>query len=158
MYKGYPDDLKNKLYQSIQTHDKKLLRTVLDTTESLLTSAEEENFSKFSKKFLRNFQYTKPLELRGFRYLPIGIMESQHRKITYRMKKRGMIWSQTGAESMTNMILLSKSGQLRELFFGEWQKEYQEYKAAEELTAATIKVRQNHIKKDYQFYSLKKRW
>lgn len=157
-YKSYPDDLKNKLYQSIQTHDKKLLRTVLDTTESLLTSAEEENFSKFSKKFLRNFQYTKPLELRGFRYLPIGIMESQHRKITYRMKKRGMIWSQTGAESMTNMILLSKSGQLRELFFGEWRKEYQEYKAAEELTAATIKVRQNHIKKDYQFYSLKKRW
>ena len=62
-----------------------------------------------------------------------------------------MIWSQTGAESMTNMILLSKSGQLRELFFGEWRKEYQEYKAAEELTAATIKVRQNHIKKYYQF-------
>ena len=33
-------------------------------------------------------------------------MESQHRKITYRMKHRGMYWSLKGAYTMSRLIIL----------------------------------------------------
>ena len=56
-------------------------------------------------------------------------MESQHRKVTYRMKHRGMYWSVDGACAMARMILLERIDQLDELFFGDWRKEYEEYRS-----------------------------
>ncbi|HEY0221648.1 MAG TPA: hypothetical protein VGC17_02475 [Lactovum miscens] len=52
-------------------------------------------------------------------------MESQHRKVTYRMKNRGMYWSKNGAETMSQMILQNHEGRLRNLFFGPWKEEFQ---------------------------------
>ncbi|MCQ9212417.1 MULTISPECIES: ISLre2 family transposase [unclassified Streptococcus] len=153
MYRFFPRELKNQFYQAIQQHDKKLLRTVLDTTESLIDVEEEERFSQFSKRFLSQFQYTKTPKMRGFDYLSLGTMESQHRKITYRMKKKGMVWTPKGANAMTNMILWVKEGRLRDLFFGSWREEYQEYKVAEELTAGQIRLKQNRLKRQYEWKS-----
>ena len=58
-------------------------------------------------------------------------MESQHRKVTYRMKNRGMYWSEKGADTMSQTILLNHTGELRDLFFGEWRKSYQTIKDQE---------------------------
>ncbi|MCC9747731.1 ISLre2 family transposase, partial [Streptococcus agalactiae] len=55
----------------------------------------------------------------------IGIMESQHRKITYRMKNRGMYWSRTGAETMSKLIICNAENNLRNLILGDWRKDYE---------------------------------
>ena len=145
----------DKAFQAIKQHDKSKLRTVLDTTEALvLTEEEMEEFERFKRKLLNNFQYTKPAEMRGFTHAGIGVMESQHRKITYRMKKRGMYWTIWGAETMSQMIVLAYEDQLRELFFGSWREDYQKYLDLESFSAGKIKQEQNKLDKQYQLQSV----
>ena len=127
--KPYPASLTDLAFKAIQTHQKSLLETVLDTIESLLQNEEEyERFVAFRKKLFRSFKDTKPPKLRGLSSRGIGVMESQHRKVTYRMKHRGMYWSIEGACTMAKMILLERIDQLEELFFGDWRKFYQLYR------------------------------
>lgn len=110
-FKLYSEELLDSAFQAIKQHDKGKLRTVLDTTEALVLNEEElEVFESFKRKLLNNFQYTKSAELRGFSHAGIGVMESQHRKITYRMKKRSMYWTIQGAETMSQMIVLAYEG------------------------------------------------
>lgn len=131
-YQSYPCKLQDKVFLAIQKGDKALLKATFDTTESLIEDeAEMDQFRKFSHKMLREFKYLLSPAQRGLKNISIGIMESQHRKITYRMKKRGMYWSNKGVERMSQMILRVAEGSLRELFFGDWRKEYQKYKAIE---------------------------
>lgn len=127
-FKSYPKILKDLMFKAIQTHNRKLLKTVLDTVESLVTDDEEYLvFQKFRKKFLNNFKDTKPAKLRGLSHKGIGVMESQHCKVTFRMKHRGMYWSIKGACAMARLILLERIDQLEDLFFGNWRKDYQYY-------------------------------
>lgn len=136
-FKAYPQELEDSVYEAIQKHDKKQLRLVLDTVESLIVSEEElSNFNQFKKKLLGQFQYTKPANLRGFSHAGIGIMESQHRRITYRMKKRGMYWTKKGAETMSRIITAMANDEFEELFFGSWRADYQKYKALDELSVS----------------------
>ena len=126
-----------------------------------LTEEEQELFEKFKSKILRNFQYTKPAEQRGFSHAGIGIMESQHRKVTYRMKKRGMYWTLAGAETMSRIIVLNYEDSLRELFFGNWREDYEKFISLEEVSAYTIKKRMSKTEKEntsrYQCYPDSKR-
>lgn len=158
-FRPYPVELLEKAFQSIQLHDKSLLRTVFDTIEGLIETEEEfEEFEHFKNKLLRNFQYTKPAELRGLSHAGIGVMESQHRKITYRMKKKGMVWSEKGVNAMTNMIVLSKENRLRELFFGQWREDYEKIQHAEQMTGGQLRIQENNVKRDEARYSLKQKW
>ena len=61
---------------------------------------------------------TKPAKLRNLSAKGIGVMESQHRKITYRMKHRGMYWSLKGAYTMSRLIILDRINFVDDLFFG----------------------------------------
>ncbi|HEN0380834.1 TPA: ISLre2 family transposase [Streptococcus agalactiae] len=154
-FKLYSEELLDRAFQAIKQHDKGKLRTVLDTTEALILTEEElEVFESFKRKLLNNFQYTKSAELRGFSHAGIGVMESQHRKITYRMKKRGMYWTIQGAETMSQMIVLAYEGGLRELFFGSWREDYQQYIDLESFSAGKIKQEQNKIDKSYDVQSV----
>ncbi|WP_311854358.1 ISLre2 family transposase [Lactococcus lactis] len=127
-FRKLPYELEQRLFSAIQLHSKKSTRVILDTAESLINNEEElELFNKFKTKLLQNFQYTKPAELRGFSHRGIGVMETQHRKLTYRMKRRGMYWSEKGANTMSKMILAVYNDSLRELFFGAWREEYAYY-------------------------------
>lgn len=129
--KPYPSTLLDLAFKAIQTHQRSLLQTVLDTVESLIESQEAfDSFYNFRKKLLRNFGDTRPPKHRGLSSHGIGVMESQHRKVTYRMKHRGMYWSIEGACTMARMILLERIDQLYELFFGDWRNEYEEYRAS----------------------------
>ena len=67
-------------------------------------------------------------------------MESQHRKITYRMKNRGMYWSEKGADTLSQMIILERKDELEELFFGRWKQEYEQYKSVV-MSAGKLKTR-----------------
>src|SRR5574337_511711 len=98
--KPFGSDLTHLLYEAVKCHSKKTVRTILDTAESMCTDEEAAyQLDEFRKKLLNNFQYTKPAELRGLTHAGIGIMESQHRKVSYRMKRRGMYWSIKGADT-----------------------------------------------------------
>ncbi|AEJ26054.1 ISLre2 family transposase [Streptococcus equi] len=124
--KPYPATLRDLAFKAVQTHNKSLLVSVLDTVESLIETEEEHDcFSAFRNKLIRHFGDTKPAKLRGLSPRGIGVMESQHRKITYRMKHRGMYWSIKGAYAMAKMILLERVEQLEMIFFGEWHKQYE---------------------------------
>ena len=126
--KSYPEPLQNLAFKALQTHRKDLLSTVFDTVESLIQSDEEyDRFYAFRQKLFNHFKETKPPKLRGLSSQGIGVMESQHRKVTYRMKHRGMYWSVKGACAMAKMILLERIDQLEELFFGDWRRQYQYY-------------------------------
>ncbi|CBZ49202.1 ISLre2 family transposase [Streptococcus gallolyticus subsp. gallolyticus] len=131
-FKPYPKALKEMMFKAVQTHNRNLLKTVLDTVESLIMDEEEyATFQGFRQKFLTNFKDTKPARLRGLSHKGIGVMESQHRQVTYRMKHRGMYWSIKGACTMAKLILLERIDQLKELFFGNWRKDYQYYKTSQ---------------------------
>lgn len=125
-FKPYGKELLDLAFQAIQTHDKGKLVTAFETAESLEKSSDvAELLVSAKKKYLANFQYTLSAEMRGLPTVGIGIMESQHRKITYRMKKRGMYWTFWGAETMAQLIVMLYEGDLRELFFGDWRDKYQ---------------------------------
>ncbi|HFI0293572.1 TPA: ISLre2 family transposase [Streptococcus suis] len=120
--KNYPEELTGMLLDAKYSHNKSDAEVVFDTCESITDNEEEEaKLLDFKYKFLKRFNQTKPAALRGIPEHSIGVMESQHRKITYRMKHRGMYWSEKGACTMSRMILLDRLEDLRELFFGEWQ-------------------------------------
>lgn len=126
--KPYPYSLQVLAFKAIQTYQKPLLQSVFDTVESLIQSDEEYGrFHTFRQKLFNHFKETKPPKLRGLSSQGIGVMESQHRKVTYRMKHRGMYWSVKGACAMAKMILLERMDQLEELFFGDWRRQYQYY-------------------------------
>ncbi|WP_300979528.1 ISLre2 family transposase [Streptococcus thermophilus] len=128
----FPSELIKQAFQALKNRDKSQLKTVLDTAESLIDSDEKlATFQRFRRQLLRNFKYTGSPEAFGLSSSGIGIMESQHRKITYRMKNRGMYWSKKGADTMSQTILLSHAGELRDLFFGQWRTDFQKIKDQE---------------------------
>ncbi|MVX58122.1 ISLre2 family transposase [Streptococcus danieliae] len=144
----YPEQA-SLFFKAIYNHDRDKLKVALDTLESCLqTDKEIESFQSFSKRLRRDFIHTKSCELRGISKGGIGIIESNHRKLTYRMKNRGMYWSDTGAETIAKLIVLEKQGELRDLIFGDWRKEFEEF---EELNN-TVDWRFSHkrIPKTYE--------
>ena len=147
-YRQKPRELRELLWQAIKKHDKPLLHTALDTTESLIEDEEETvTFQDFAKRLIRDFQYTKPASLRNIPKKGIGVMESQHRRLTYRMKNQGMIWSIEGAEIMANMILAVEEGSLRDLFFGDWRQAAKKLKELDKLSGGKIKKKVNRLKR-----------
>lgn len=157
-FKPYSEQLVEEALQAVYQHRKGHLQTVFDTTEGLLTTDEEAAvFENTKRRLFRFFQYTKPAILRGFQRVSLGVMETQHRKITYRMKRRGMYWSDWGAETMSQMILLAYEGQLQELFFGNWRQEYEKIAELEHISAKTMIDRMNHVEdRPYPFNKLKR--
>ncbi|EIQ82666.1 ISLre2 family transposase [Streptococcus canis] len=136
----YGQEISELLFKAIDKHDKSLLRTAFDTIMSLVVDDEEAEWvSSYHRKFSRNFQYTKTPQMRGIANQGLGIMESQHRKISYRMKHRGMYWSRFGANSMSQMIDLFAEGKLRDLFFGDWRVEYEKMKKATKTASPYLK-------------------
>ncbi|MDT9554869.1 ISLre2 family transposase [Streptococcus mutans] len=133
---GFPSELTTRAFQAIQHRSKKEMQTVLETAESLIETDDKlESFRRFKSQLLENFSYTAKPEHKGLSSAGIGIVESQHRKITYRMKNRGMYWSQQGADIMSQTILLTYKGELRDLFFGQWRTDYEKMQSLEEFTA-----------------------
>lgn len=157
-FKSYSQELIEEAFKAIQEHRKSKIEMVFDTVESLVVSEEEKGiFNTTKKRLLQNFPYTKPAKLRGFDRVSLGVMETQHRKITYRMKRRGMYWSDWGAETMSQMILLTYEGHLHELFFGNWRQEYEKIANLDHLTATTIRQQMNHTEeKEYHLNTLKR--
>lgn len=138
--KPYDQSLLETAFQAIQTHKRHRLKTVIDTVESLEDNPELlERIQTVKKQLLNQFQYTKPADLRGFTHQGIGVMESQHRKITFRTKHRGMYWTLEGISTISSLILLEDENRLDDFFKGDWRKAYEQFKALEHLSADSVK-------------------
>lgn len=136
MMTPFPEEYKEKLFYAIARHDKKKARKVLKAAKKMIPIEEGKfykKFVKFSSKLQRNFEYTKTPEMRGISSVGIGIMESNHTKLSYRMKKQARHWSVEGALTVGKMIIDRAEGKLRDLFFGNWRQIYQKYKSLDDL-------------------------
>ena len=144
---SYSSDLYDRFIEAIKNNSKKKLKSAIDTLEALVLNTQDEkkfeSFKSFKKRLLLNFQYAVSPEQRNLKIDSLGIMESQHRKISYRMKNRGMYWSLEHADTMSHIILLSRN-QIRDLFFGNWRKEYEKYRS-EGMSGAKIKEKMNKV-------------
>lgn len=144
----YSKELYELFLEAISQHNKKMIRTVLDTLEALVLKTEDEKklegFKNFKRRLLFNFKYTAPKKFRRLDLGSLGVMESQHRKISYRMKHRGMYWSLNHVEAMSEIILLSHNQELRDLFYGEWRDDYYQYKK-KGMSVAEIRKKLNKV-------------
>lgn len=138
-FRFFSKDLLEQSFKAINSHDKQGLRAAFEQAESLNKEMVDEVFLSIKKKLLTHFQYTKPAHLRGLEKRGIGVMESQHRKITYRAKRRGMYWTRQGIETISQLILMADAGTLDDFFKGKWQEEFQQLKALEKLSADDFK-------------------
>lgn len=146
MTRRFSPEFRSEIINALKEHKKSRLKTLLDTMASFIDDSQYlEKFLVYQKKFLKNFAYTKSASMRGLSKQGVGIIESQHRKLSYRMKKRGMYWTERGADAMTQMILLSSENSLRDLFFGGWRDEYKKYK---EMKAGVGRI---HVNADEKF-------
>lgn len=149
-FKTFSEELKAMVFQGITQHSKQRVRLVLDTAESLIEDdVRREEFGKFAQRLLRDFAYTKPPQLRGLSKAGIGVMETQHRKLTYRMKKQGKYWSRKGATTMSKLILLNYENSLEDLFFGDWREQYAYYEELEQIPASYYL---KEVKSDDDYY------
>lgn len=142
LVKPYSEELLDQFMKAIDSHCKQKLKTAIDTLESFVLLNQNEKkidtFKVFKNRILGNFKYTQPPEQRNLETASLGIMESQHRKISYRMKNRGMYWSLNHADAMSHLILLSYNQELRDLFFGNWRNEYEKYHS-EGMSSAKVR-------------------
>lgn len=136
-FRSFPAALTDLAFDAVAKHDKKKMILALDTAESLIEDPEKlDAFHRVKNQFLNNFKYTVTPKNKGLVDFGIGIMESQHRKISYRMKNQGMYWSVRGAEKMSQIIILGQEGRLRDLFFGRWRTEYEKIKSLDNVSAS----------------------
>lgn len=148
----FPESFKERLFQAIAQHDKKAAKEVLNKATTLIPEEAEafrESFMTFSRKLLRNFAYTRTPESRGLSSVGIGIMESNHTKLSYRMKKQARHWSVEGALTVGQMIIDKVEGKLHDLFFGDWREKYRKYKDLESLSV------QQFLKRSKRSYGVK---
>lgn len=98
----------------------------LDTLESYAeTDVHEKHIRKLRAYLRRNWKFLKPYEMRE---LPgkkegIGIMESEQRYITYRMKGQGKHWG-GGLEATAKSIACWLNGTLRDIFQKTWRQAF----------------------------------
>src|SRR5690625_1197031 len=106
---GYKkSELKDKIRKAIEGYNWDDFHLILDTFESTLEEEKAiEKGREFQTYIVRHWAYIKDWRKRishapkGARGL--GSMESNQRKISFRMKKRGMHWSKDGAEAMVKV-------------------------------------------------------
>lgn len=114
-------DWREKVQKAVREKDKEQLILYLDTIESQLVEEKEIDRLQGLRTYLLN-QWERIFDWReqvpevpeGARGL--GSMESHQRRISFRMKKRGMHWSTKGAEAMVKVKQGMINGTLREAY------------------------------------------
>lgn len=125
---GYKEsELKDKIKQAIKDHNLEDFQLILDTFESSLEDEQAiEKVKKLQTYIVGHWDYVKdwrkrisnpPKDARG-----LGAIESNQRKISFRMKKRGMHWSPDGAEAMVKVKQGIYNGTLRDVYLASQKR------------------------------------
>lgn len=125
----------------------------LDTYESTLEDEKKiKRVSEFRKYILnqwdRIFDWRDKVENLPKDARGLGAMESNQRRISFRMKKRGMHWSAAGAEAMVKIKQGMLNGTLREIYLASQQRsqrKQREVKRTVRMTAILHQPQQESI-------------
>ena len=123
----FVEDLIEEFQKAINAWDKVKLQACLDTFEGFCETPEQMEQHTLLKAYLhRHWKNLKPLYERGIQMKKegIGIMESQLRIFTYRMKRQGKAWG-AGMQGMINIIASYKNKDYEEVFFEKWEKDHE---------------------------------
>src|SRR5699024_4333079 len=104
-----------------------MLNLYVNTKESMIEDLKRvEKFSDISTYILNNwdriFDWSKYVDNLPEGARSLGAMESNQRRITYRMKKRGMHWSPEGAEAKVKVKQGILNDTLRKVYFEDLQR------------------------------------
>lgn len=142
-------EYKTELRKALENHDLAQFRLWLDTYESTLEDAQKlEKIREFRSYILNNWDRmidwrkcvkTPPEDARG-----LGAMESNQRRITYRMKKRGMHWSSKGAEAMVKVKQGIFNGTLREAYLKDLQRSVRKQRDLKKVVRMASNLNQPH--------------
>lgn len=124
--------MRDKLYkpeirEAIQAKDLEKFELWLTTYESTLDQDKDiEKVRQFRTYITRNwdriFDWREHIEDAPSDARGLGAMESNQRRITFRMKKRGMHWSKKGCEAMVKVKQGIFNGTLREAYTGHTKR------------------------------------
>lgn len=113
--------------KAINQYSYEHVRTALDTLESHATTQEhEEHVKRLTSYLRRNWKIIKPYHIRDLtgEKEGIGIMESLHRIITFRMKRNSKYWG-VGLEAMAWLLTTKRNGTLKEIFLEKWKAAFE---------------------------------
>jgi len=118
---GVKNPLKTEVKKAIKQHDHDQLVVLLDTYESRLEDSKQiEKLKDFRSYILGNwvriFDWRDRIDHAPKGARALGAMESNQRRVTFRMKKRGMHWSAEGAEAMVKIIQGMANRTLRSVY------------------------------------------
>jgi len=125
---GMQDDVyKPEVREAIEQKDLDKFTSWMDTFESTLE--KKNNIKKvdgfrtyITGNWKRIFDWRDQVEDAPADARRLGVMESNQRRITFRMKKRGMHWSKKGAEAMVKIKQGIFNGTLREAYIGHVER------------------------------------
>lgn len=111
--------------QAIRKQDQDTFKAVVDTAMGNAETEREEKRIEAMNQYLtghwdilrdwREVAPNPPLKARG-----MGCMESNQRRLSYRMKRRGMYWSKKGAQAVAKVQQGVANGTLREALHTVW--------------------------------------
>lgn len=124
---GVKNEWKGRVKKTIKEHHLDEFTLLVDTYESVLEDEKTiEKVQGFRHYILNNweriFDWRKQVKQASEDARNLGAMESNQRHITYRMKKRGMHWSDEGAEAMVKIKQGILNQTLREVYLKHQQR------------------------------------
>jgi len=138
---------KDKVRNALKEYKLDEFKLVLDTYESKLEDEKQvKKVSKFRTYILNHWDYISdwrervddpPKDARG-----LGAMESNQRRITFRMKKRGMHWSKEGAEAMVKIRQGIENNTLREIYLASQQRSHRKQRMVKQTVRVSQLLRQ----------------
>src|SRR5690625_1737557 len=138
---------KDKVRNALKEYKLDEFKLVLDTYESKLEDEKQvKKVSKFRTYILNHWDYISdwrervddpPKDARG-----LGAMESNQRRITFRMKKRGMHWSKEGAEAMVKIRQGIENNTLREIYLASQQRSHRKQRMVKQPVRVSQLLRQ----------------
>ena len=124
---------KDKIRKALENINLEDFKLIVDTYESTQNDEKKiKSISDFRTYILNHWEYIQdwreraespPCDARG-----LGAMESNQRRITYRMKKRGMHWSKDGAEAMVKIKQGIANNTLREVYLASQKRSFRKHR------------------------------
>ena len=131
-------DWKKRIQETLKKADLSKFTLYLDTYESMLEEEKQiEKVKSLRSYIINHWEYITdwrtrlpdhPMDARG-----LGAMESNQRKISFRMKKRGMHWSREGAEAMVKVKQGMENKTLREVYLTSQTRSYRKQRKTKQM-------------------------
>lgn len=144
---GVKHEFKPSVKKAIEQKDEDAFIRWMDTYESMLENEKKiERVQKFKQYILNNWSriqdWRNEVEDTPDNARSLGAMESHQRHVTFRMKKRGMHWSDDGAESMVKVKQGMINGTLRGVYLKHQRRSAREHRRVKQTVRMSAYLKQ----------------